>query len=217
MKKFFLVISSAVLAIALTHCGKKADVESENKVSEFTVDSGNCPASQDNENADPTYIGSCQATFTTIPGSEHTNFSFELKAMLQANNSFFQLNLNSQTKTYANGAQIRLRRVDNTVEASIRFNASGWHTVTTYQMRFVDPNNIQVAGTIIPTDTSTRLIVWNLGDTPSNALFDSNQPGHFTNGLTAGTTEVMPGLFRGFTMQAAVLKHIQFLSTAILP
>lgn len=222
MKKWIPGAIALVLSLALVNCGPKKEETDESmaKIDPFTVDSGSCSKVTNEETKTTLYDGSCQGTFQTIPGSEHTAYSFEVRVNLRVIGSYFQLNLNSINKNYTSGAQIRFNKIgDNATSATVRLNNSALGTVTSYLMSRVDPNDIRITGTIQPTASGTRIVVWNMKDTTSftvsTALFDSTNPGHFNGGTAVNPSEVMAGLFRGFNMNNTVLHHALFLDTAI--
>lgn len=210
-----LTVCLTASLLTLTHCGpKKEDETSKNSVAPFSVDSGSCPEVTDAISQQKVFEGSCKASVLTIPKSERSNFSVELKFNLKLDGAYFQVHLDSTTKQFLNGALIRFRRTGNATEATVSLNNMTLGTVRADQMHYVNPNDVQIVGTIMPTNSGTRVLFWNLGNSPytsANVLFDSTNPGHFTNNSAVTPNELMTGLFRGFWMQDTVLSHIKFL------
>ena len=224
MKKWMFAAPVLVLALGLTNCGKKAEEDEEkmNKIDIFTVDSGSCPKITNEETKAILYDGTCQGTFQTIPANEKAAYSFEFRLNLRLIGSSFQLNLNSINKNYTSGAHIRLVKVGETAaQVSVFMNNSNTGVVTSFQTSRLDPNDLRLMGTIIPSNTGTRLLLWNMKDisgayTTGNAFLDSANAGHFSDGVAVGLGEIMNGLFRGFSMSNTVLLHAAFIENSVL-
>jgi hypothetical protein len=221
VKKYLKACLLMTMSLVLANCGKAKDDELTNKIDGFSVLSGSCPSAEGTQDKATVFQGSCVASFNVIPPNSKSAYSIESKINLKQIGAYYQINLNSDNQAFNNGARIRFTKItDSVAQATVQLNNATPGTVASYQMRFVDANDIQVIGTIIPSSTNTRIVFWNMKDAPytnSNMLFDSWNAGHFTNNMQVSPSEIMSGVIRGFMMQDAILMHAIFPETATIP